>query len=97
MPAGIHKKELSLFQSGIRLLRCAVVDDRAVLSECCPQAHLTALPGDEIRIEGAVDAEAVGAALLAEGIAVLDLHRAEGDREAFFVDLMGDNGTESAA
>lgn len=80
------------------MLRCADAPRAlAVLSERCPQAHLTALPGDEIRIEGDVDAETVGAALLAEGIAVLDLHRAEGDREAFFVDLMGDSGTERAA
>ena len=61
----------------------------AVLAERCPEARLVALPGDEIRIEGPVEADEVGRALMAEGIAVSELHRIAGDREAFFVDLMG--------
>lgn len=71
-------------------LRCAEAPRAlAALTERLPGARLVALPGDTIRIEGPVEADEVGRALMAEGIAVSELHRTAGDREAFFVDLMG--------
>lgn len=77
------------------VLRCAEqARALAVLAERCPQARLTALPGDALRIEGPVEAADVSRALMAEGIAVIDLHRTEGDREAFFVELMGGHDAE---
>ena len=47
------------------------------------------MPDDELRIDGDIDAEEVGRALAEEGIAIRELRRSEGDREAFFVGLMG--------
>lgn len=61
----------------------------AALTERFPRAHLVALPDDELRIDGDIDAEAVGRALAEEGVAIRELRRSEGDREAFFVGLMG--------
>ena len=79
------------------VLRCAEQSRAlAVLAERCPAARLTALPGDAVRIEGDVAAEEVGRALMEEGVVVRDLHRTEGDREGFFVELMGGRDVEDA-
>ena len=79
------------------VLRCAEQSRAlAVLAERCPAARLTALPGDAVRIEGDVAADEVGRALMEEGVVVRDLHRTEGDREGFFVELMGGRDTEDA-
>lgn len=80
------------------LVLCCAEQSRAlaVLAEHCPAARLTALPGDAVRIEGDVAAEEVGRALMEEGVVVRDLHRTEGDREGFFVELMGGRDAEDA-
>lgn len=61
----------------------------AVLSDAFPALAASVLPDDAIRIDGGADAAEVGRALAGAGIAVSELHRAEGDVEEFFVRLMG--------
>lgn len=66
----------------------------ALLADRMPQLPVTALPDGSLRLDGAVDAVRVGELLRDEGIVVTDLHRMEGDREAFFVNLMGGHDDE---
>ena len=90
MVAELTAEEVEHACESCLMLRCEEAPRAlAVLAERCTEARLVALPGDEIRIEGPVEADEVGRALMVEGIAVSELHRMAGDREAFFVDLMG--------
>ena len=72
----------------------------ATLTERVRGGCIQMMPDNALRIDGDVDTARVGEVLMSEGIALTDLHRTEGDREAFFVKLMGghdvgDTGTTS--
>lgn len=68
----------------------------ATLTERVRGARIQMMPDDTLRIDGNVDTAQVGEILMSEGIALSDLHRTEGDREAFFVELMGGHDVDEA-
>lgn len=68
----------------------------ATLTERVRGARIQMMPDDTLRIDGNVDTAQVGEILMSEGIALSELHRTEGDREAFFVELMGGHDVDEA-
>lgn len=66
----------------------------ATLNESLPGARIALMPDDTLRLDGVTDTASVGELLMSEGIAVAELTRTEGDREAFFVELMGGHDVE---
>lgn len=67
----------------------------AVLEQAFPQARLTVMPDDSIRLAGAPGAEAVGRALWEAGVLVSALGSHELDPEDYFVNLM-DSGRKAS-
>ncbi len=68
----------------------------ATLTERVRGGCIQMMPDNTLRIDGDVDTARVGEVLMSEGIALSDLHRTEGDREAFFVKLMGGHDVDDS-
>ena len=61
----------------------------ATLNESLPGARVALMPDDTLRLDGVTDTASVGEVLMSEGIAVTELTRTEGDREAFLCGAHG--------